>query len=195
MKKIALMAILIFLSGCASIISSDVLKDVDRSISLQVVQANPDAFKGRKVIWGGIIVKTTNLETVTEIEVLETALAYNDVPTDAKSRGRFLIRVKGYLDAAVYTAGKGVTVAGIIDGVTVRKIGKMDYTYPVITPIELKLSEPYREEYYYNEPYYYGPYYNPYYGPFYGPYYGPYYGLYSPYYYSPPYPPHRTAPY
>lgn len=170
------------LSGCASIMSSNVLKEVDRGLTLELVQAKPEAFKDKRVLWGGLIVSTTNLETVTEIEVLETALAYNDVPTDGKSRGRFIVRVSGFLDAAVYKEGKGLTVAGVVQGVSVRKIGKMDYAYPVITPIELKVSEPYTEDYNYNSPYGYGPYYGPYYG---GPYYGGspyYYGPYTPYY-------------
>ncbi len=171
----------LLISGCASIMSSDVLKGVDKGLTVELVQANPDAFKAKKVLWGGLIVRTTNLERVTEIEVLETPLAYNDVPTDGKSRGRFIVRFNGYLDAAVYKEGEGITVAGVVAGTSVRKIGKMDYAYPVVTPIELKISEPYKEDYYYNDPYYYGPYYGPYYGasPFYyGPYtpYGGYYG-------------------
>ncbi len=169
---------IVLLSGCASIISSNVLKEVDRGLTLELVQANPKAFKGKRVLWGGLIVSTTNLETVTEIEILETPLAYNDVPTDGKSRGRFIVRVNGYVDAAVYKEGKGLTVAGTVKGLSVRKIGKMDYAYPVVTPIELKVSEPYTEDYNeYNYPYGYGPFYGPYYG-------GPYYGG-SPYYYGP----------
>jgi len=182
MRKFIFFAMIALLSGCTSIISGNVLKGVDRGLTLELVQANPNAFKGKRVLWGGLIVSTTNLENVTEIEVLETALAYNDVPTDGKSRGRFIVSVNGYLDAAVYKEGQGLTVAGSIKGVSVRKIGKMDYAYPVVTPIELKVSEPYTEDYNYNYPYGYGSYYGPYYG---GSYYGGspyYYGPYSPYY-------------
>ncbi len=177
MRTFILLTAALVISGCTSIISSNVLKGVDKGITLELVQANPEAFKAKHVLWGGLIIKTTNLERVSEIEVLETPLAYNDVPTEGKSRGRFIVRVNGFIDAAVYKAGEGLTVAGVVAGSSVRKIGKMDYAYPVVTPIELKVVEPYSEEDYNNyDSYYYGPNYGPYYGPYYRPYYRPYYG-------------------
>jgi len=175
-----MLAAALIISGCTSIISSNVLKGVDKGITLELVQANPDAFKAKRVLWGGLIIKTTNLEKVTEIEVLETPLAYNDVPTEGKSRGRFIVRINGFLDAAVYKAGEGLTVAGVVAGSSVSKIGKMNYAYPVLTPVELKIVKPYSaEDYNYSDPYNYGPYYGPYYGRPYSPYYG--YGGYGGY--------------
>lgn len=175
-----LLAAVIFIAGCGSVISKNVLREADRSISLPLVQSNPDAFKGRMVIWGGAIISSENLEDSTVIEVLDTELYYDDTPDDGESRGRFLVEAKRFLDTAIFKPGKMITVAGKVQGVSVRKIGKMDYAYPVIEPVEIRLFEqPPRVEYldmpppwWYgpmNPPFYYGPAYpyNPYYqGPY-----------------------------
>lgn len=175
MRKIALIAVLLLVAGCASVISKDVLREVDRNITITMVQADPGAYKGKKVIWGGTILKSENLEKVTEIEVLESELSFDDRPADGKSRGRFIIEAERFLDTEVYKPGKRITVAGVIKGIKVKKIGKMDYRYPVVTPIEMRLFEPppkvspYEAYYppptiypYYPWPYPYYPY-NPYY--------------------------------
>lgn len=171
--------------GC-SIISKDVLKEVDRSATLILAQANPPAFTGKKILWGGVILKTDNLENTTEIEVLESELSYGDTSEDGRSRGRFIIEAKGFLDPNVYKPSKRITVAGAIKGASTRKIGKMDYAYPVIAPIEMKVYEYVPQPDYplpwWYDPYYPGPYYP--YGP-YGPYPGPY--PYNPYRYQYPY--------
>ncbi|MBI5343820.1 MAG: Slp family lipoprotein, partial [Deltaproteobacteria bacterium] len=62
--------------------------------------------------------------------------------SEAKSTGRFIIEAQRFLDTAVYKEGKRITVAGIVKETRVKKIGKMDYSYPVIRPLEIKLSEP-----------------------------------------------------
>ncbi|GMR04331.1 MAG: hypothetical protein BMS9Abin23_0227 [Thermodesulfobacteriota bacterium] len=183
MKKIALIALLVLLSGCASVISKEVLKEVDRSITLDLVQADPASFTGRKVLWAGVIISTENLETTTDIEVLETKLDYGYVPTEEKSKGRFIIEAARYLDPAVYKEGRTIIVAGVVKGIRVKKIGKMDYRYPVITPIELKLIQP-RQDLYYND-----------YPPAWG-FYGPYYPRYPwPYWPRRPYYPYYPYPY
>ncbi|MFQ5441368.1 MAG: Slp family lipoprotein [Thermodesulfobacteriota bacterium] len=187
MKKIMLIALIVLLSGCASVISKDILKEVDRDITLDLVQADPASFTGRKVLWGGSIISTENLETVTVIEVLETRLAFEDVPADSGSRGRFLVEAARYLDPAVYKKGMKVTVAGVVKGVRVKKIGRMDYTYPVLAPLEVKLIEPLPELFYrdYPQPYwwYNRPYYFTYPWPYWPRY--PYYPYTYPYRYPP----------
>ena len=177
------------LSGCGSVISKSALMGVDRNATFDMVQKEPARFSGANILWGGVILSTQNLESATEIEVLETRLDYNDLPEFdySSSRGRFIITADRYLDTNIYKEGKGVTVAGKVMGVSTRKIGKMDYTYPVVRPVEMKLSEELPKDYYagypmWGYPYYgdpfsaYGPY-NPYYpfspfGPTYP--YGPY---------------------
>ena len=131
-------------------ISREALKDVERGVTVDTVQSNPELYTGRRVVWGGTIVSAENLEETTEIEVLESELAYDDTPKDGISRGRFIVESRGYLETAVYAEGKMITVAGTVKGVKVRKIGKMDYPYPVLTPLQIRLFEP-LPEYPYSE--------------------------------------------
>jgi len=170
----------IFLAGC-SVLPRSVLKEADRDITLDMVQSNPERLVGSKVIWGGVILNSENLENVTEIEVLETELSFDERPKNGSSKGRFIIQSPGYLDTNIYSKSKKITVAGTVKGIERRKIGKMDYPYPIITPIEVRAFEPLPERY--MDPYYYGGYGGPYgpYGPSYP--YGPTYpfGPYSPF--------------
>jgi len=144
--------------------SSSALKGVDREIIINAVQANPEAYTGRKVVWGGMIIATENQETVSEIEVMETELAYGDTPENESSRGRFVVRSPGFLDAGIYKPGRLITVVGTIKGSATKKIGKMDYTYPVLEPIEMRLFDASPRTY---DPYWPNDRYWPYYGPHY----------------------------
>ncbi len=160
-----MLSLLFIMSGCGSVISKGLLKEVDRTITIEAVQSARQQYGGRKVVWGGMIITSKNLERTTEIEVLETRLSMGDIPSgpvEDGSGGRFIIEAARYLDTAVFTEGKLITVAGTVKGVVTRKIGMMDYHYPVITPIEIKLFEPPREPDY-RDSYWYYPFYPPYY--------------------------------
>jgi outer membrane lipoprotein len=184
-----------FLSGCGSVISKGVLIDVDRAISVPVVQSNPEQYTGQKVLWGGIIVSTKNLKEHSRIEVLSQELAFMDQPLRyaSKSQGRFLVMSPGYLDPLLYKADMQITVAGIVSGVKSEKIGEMSYPYVLITPIEMKIF-PSDDENPDEFPYWYGypPYgFDPYMDPYFGPHFnrsGPYYPPYFPPYYPPGHP-------
>ncbi|MBI5888641.1 MAG: Slp family lipoprotein [Deltaproteobacteria bacterium] len=144
-SALSLMLLSISLSGCGSVMSEAVLKKVDRGLTLDIVRAKPDAYAGRGVLWGGIILASENMEDSTEIEVLETELFSDDTPqseSQSLSKGRFIIKAEKFLDTAVFKPAKRVTVAGVVKGARTGKIGKMDYTYPVVTPMELKLFDP-----------------------------------------------------
>ena len=114
-----------------------------------MVQANPDAFKDKKVIWGGIILSSKNLADKSVIEVLQTPLDRADRATEIeKSQGRFLTESSQYLDTFLYKAGKEITVAGIIKGIATEKIGERDYAYPILEPLQMRVFEPYKEPVY-----------------------------------------------
>lgn len=143
--RLFIILLLIFTAGC-SVIPKDIRRQADRSITIPMVQTAPDAFKGSKVIWGGIILSSKNLADKTVIETLQTPLDRTDrVINEEQSKGRFLIESKTYLDTYLYKPGKEITVAGIIRGITVQKIGEMDYAYPVLEPLHMRVFEPQRE--------------------------------------------------
>ncbi len=180
-----------FLNGCGSVISDAVLMDVDRTITIPMVQSDPQAYKDRKVLWGGVIVSTKNFEDSSRIEVLAQKLAFMDQPLRyaETSQGRFLILAPGYVDPLIYKPDMQITVAGTIKGVKREKIGEMSYPYVLVTPIEMKTfradeENPTEFPYWYGyPPYGYDPYLDPYFGPHFmgpGPFFPPYYPPYYP---------------
>ncbi|TAN63764.1 hypothetical protein EPN18_01520 [bacterium] len=145
MRYFLVLMLAALLASCTPVISKGVLKEVERGITVDMVQKDPAAFTGRKTLWGGVIIASENLENFTRIEVLETGLAWDLTPHTedyGASKGRFLIDATGYLDTAIFKKGKKLTTAGTVNGIIVKKIGKMDYAYPIITPIEMRLFEP-----------------------------------------------------
>lgn len=180
-KILSISLLALFIAGC-SVISKDIRRKADRTITLPMVQTNPDAFKGKTVIWGGIIISSKNLVDKTVIEVLQTPLDISNRVIDKElSQGRFLIESPVYLDTYLYKAGKEITAAGIIKGISSQKIGEKDYAYPVLEPLQMRMFEPQPEiryeplppwwpyqpynPYYPSYPYYHYPYYYPYYPP------------------------------
>jgi len=134
--------IILFSYGCSSVISEHVRKQVDKNLTFETVLQNPDANKGKMVIWGGVIVKTKNLKNGTQIEVLQTYSDRNGAPINNDiSKGRFLGLYDGYLDSEIYKKGREVTVAGVVDGKKTLAIGETDYVYPVISIKEVHLWE------------------------------------------------------
>src|SRR3989344_9432122 len=143
--RLFIILLLIFTAGCSGI-TKDIRRQADRSITIPMVHTPPDAFKGSKVIWGGIILSSKILADKTVIEALQTPLDRTDrVINEEQSKGRFLIESKTYLDTYLYKPGKEITAAGIIRGITVQKIGEMDYAYPVLEPLHIRVFEPQRE--------------------------------------------------
>jgi outer membrane lipoprotein len=145
MKKLSFILLLLTLSGCAHVVSPELRERVDKTISTEALFKEPEVFKGRLVILGGIIVSSRNAVEGTYLEVLERPLDSLGRPKDTDiSRGRFIILYEGYLDSAVYSKGREVTVAGEVMGKMVRPLGEMEYPYPLIKSKELHLFEPRR---------------------------------------------------
>ena len=139
-KKWFLSLPILLLMGCAPVISQDVLREVDRDLPFQAVLSNPDNFKGKTILLGGSIIETTPLPGKTRIMVLEHPLDFRNKPSGtAASEGRFIVEATGFLDPVVYSAGRQVTVAGIIGGKEVLPLGEINYTYPVVVSRELYL--------------------------------------------------------
>ena len=165
-------SVLLILSGCAPVISKNLREQADPSLIFGEVIRNPEAFKGRTVIWGGEIIETTNEENGdTVLEIFQRPLGMREEPQETvASEGRFLVRVEKYLDPYVYRRGRKITAGGEILGEEVRPIGKMDYRYPLVLGKEIYLWTYYSPYYSYPYPYYSGPwgYYSPWWYPWWG---------------------------
>ena len=160
--------------GCQYPIAREYRLQAREDLTIPLVQANPEAYRGEIVIWGGTILETINRPGTTEVTVLSAPLGSGlDPLTGSHSEGRFIARIARFLDPEVYARGRDVTLAGQIAGTETRQLGEMQYAYPVVEIKQVYLWA--EEEYYYGGHYYPGYYY---YGPYGWPYYwwDPWYG-------------------
>jgi outer membrane lipoprotein len=154
---------ILIIFSCAPVISKDIRDQVARDLSFKEVLQDPEAYSGKVVLWGGVIIKAENQKEGTLIEVLQK-------PTDREGRpktvdhsdGRFLALYDGFLDVAIYSSGREVTVAGEIREKRVLPLGHIQYAYPLILVRQLHLWPELRKErlypYRYPYPRPYGPY-------------------------------------
>lgn len=146
MKSIYFIPFLIlfsFVVGCAPVISTELKAGADTSITFKEVQQNPDAYKGKIVLWGGRIIQTLPQEDgTTLIEILEWPLGLWDKPRQTVGfRGKFLLMVKEPLDFSKYKRGKQITIAGEIqgemEGSKIKELTDSTYRYPVVLEKEM----------------------------------------------------------
>lgn len=158
------------LTGCASSVPSVIRQPPPDNPALSKVRAQPQAYTGTPIRWGGTIAAVHNFASESHIEVVERALYSGGRPQeDSPSAGRFIVRMQGFVDPAIYGQGRSITVYGRITGSTTRKIGEFPYRYPVVDSRATYLWEPLPER-----PDYI---YDPWYGPIY-----PHYPWHRPYY-------------
>jgi len=145
-KTISLLSLLslIGFSGCAPIIKPHDLSDLgaDKEIALSQVVQDPEAYKGRMVLWGGEILRSANKKEGTVFEVLQLPLDKSDRPKDVDaSEGRFLVVNPAYLDVAIYRPKREVTVVGEIQDVKTLPLGEIEYAYPYLRAKKIHLWE------------------------------------------------------
>ena len=144
-RFIPLLALLL-LSACSS---KPVLQAEAANTELtpkQVVEGGI-SLQGNRVVWGGIIVNTTNLKEQSRIEVLAYPLDSNLRPQIGKSAGnRFLAYQQGYLESVDYTAGRQVSMVGVVTGIEEGRLGEHHYSYPALAIEQLHLWPVEREE-------------------------------------------------
>jgi outer membrane lipoprotein len=131
---------MLLLAGCAHVISKEVLQEVDTSVSFVQVLKDPEVYRGKIVLFGGNVIETQNLSNKTLVVVLQRPLGSRGEPSAGDvSEGRFIIQTPGFLDPAIYSPGRKLTVAGTVAGKEVRPLGEIEYTYPIIEKRELYL--------------------------------------------------------
>jgi len=94
----------------------------------------------QSIIWGGVIIKATNLATTTRLEVLAYPLDKQHHPkTNDDAEGRFIVEKEGYLETADYAARRLITVHGQIKSIEKGKVGEADYDFPLVKAAEIHL--------------------------------------------------------
>lgn len=162
MKALALFLALT-LAGCTSDIARPIREAPAVDITLAQALQNPEQQRAAAVRWGGVIVSVENQRDASLVEIVERSLDADGQPRNTdKSAGRFLARVQGFLDPAIFAPKRLVTVAGSLDGNNTRRIGEHPYTYPLVQVEHIYLWPiPPRnvQHYYYRSPYWYDPWY------------------------------------
>ncbi len=168
MKSIVLFFLSVsLLTGCARLFSERADSMVDTSLTFDQLKRDPKAFVGKYVKLGGIIVQTINTKAGSQIEIVQFKLKSNDIPNQsATSGGRFLAVTPDYLDSMVYGTGRPVTLIGVVTGEKTLPLSEMEYTYPVVSIVEIHAWRKFAEFYYLPpKPLYYHGFYN-YWGPY-----------------------------
>jgi len=135
-----LCTLVLLLNACAPVISPQLMEQVDRNLTYGSLASRPEEAQGKIVLLGGTIVQTVPKPEETEIEVVQKQVSSSGEPylTD-KSEGRYLVVVNRFLDPAIYRSGRDITVAGEVQGSVLRRLGEIDYRYPVIAALEIYL--------------------------------------------------------
>jgi len=145
-------AVLACLSACAHVIPKDTLQQVDTELTFSALQKAPEEYRGKVVVLGGIIVGLVNKKEGTILEVYQTQMDREGRPIKLDvSGGRFLALYKGLLDSEIYRKGRRVTIAGIVQGEKVMRLGELEYHYPYLVIKDLYLckeEQPQSYEYY-----------------------------------------------
>jgi outer membrane lipoprotein len=122
----------IFLVACASI-PEQVSNAPENSPTVAAVRTNGERFKGARVRWGGTIANVENRKSQTVIEIVSRHFQDHARPLETdQSQGRFLARFEGFLDPAIYSKGRDVTVVGTLNGQQTRTIDGYQYRYPMV---------------------------------------------------------------
>ena len=130
------------MTGCASAPKFN-LEDVGRSIQPRDVVADLQKYQTKSVLWGGVIIKSTNVKEGTELELLVYPLRRNFKPdTEQSALGRIIVLQDGYLETLDYSAGRLLTVQGAVHNIRKGSVGEAIYTYVLVNARQLHLWAP-----------------------------------------------------
>jgi outer membrane lipoprotein len=125
-------------------------------LSYGEVNLDINRYQDAPVRWGGVIIDVENQAQSSLMQVVFYPLGFDGRPQLYKlGEGRFVIKSPEFLDPAVYTKNKEVTVAGTITGNIERRVGKRVVRVPLVSATAIHLWPPYVNNY---NPYYYNPY-------------------------------------
>ena len=155
---------LLLLTGCASTVPESIRIAPANDIGVNEVQHDDKRFVDSQVRWGGSIISVKNQADETRIEILSRKLSKDGKPeTDSTSQGRFIARIKGFLEPEEYPKDRLMTVTGSVSKVIEKPVGEYPYPYPVV---DVKSYHLWPQQKNYPPPYYYDPFYDPYFYPY-----------------------------
>ncbi|WP_455209930.1 Slp family lipoprotein [Kaarinaea lacus] len=126
-------------TGCASAPKFN-LDGVDQSVQPRDVVANLERYQGKNVLWGGVIINSTNVKEGTQLEILVYPLKSDLKPdTEQGTLGRIIVFEDGYLETLDFAAGRLLTVKGNVRETKKGSVGEAVYTYTVVQAQQLHL--------------------------------------------------------
>ena len=128
------------LCSCVNPISRQAREQVDPTLTLAMVDANPAAFLDRHMLLGGAVTALQGDERGSILEVMEWRLARWGEPLYPDDAGRsFLVKTPQRLDPATCEPGTLVTLTGTVLGQEARSTGEQDDSVAVFALTELHL--------------------------------------------------------
>ncbi len=154
MKRHAFIILLTFiLTSCAPVLRYDLMKSGILDVPPSAIKDNPEVYRDRLFILGGIIVDTKVTEEGTLIEAIYVPVdSYGYLKGVGPSDGRYLALYEGFLDPLIFRKDREITLAGEFIENRRGRIGEMDYVYPLFRIKELYLWEERRYYYYISPP-------------------------------------------
>ena len=132
-------SVIVTVTGCATA-PDFYLDDVDQSLQPRDVVSHLENSRGKSVLWGGVIINSTNVKDGTQLEVLAYPLKGDLKPdTNQGALGRIIVLHDGYLETLDYVAGRQVTVKGNVLETREGSVGEAVYTYAVVHVKQLHL--------------------------------------------------------
>ena len=132
-------AAVVVLGACASTPAFDV-KNVNTAITPNEAVAKMSTLQGSRVLWGGVIINSKNLETGTHLEILAHPLNSRHRPrVDRDSLGRFVVEHVSYLETVDYAIGRELSLIGMLAGTKEGKIDAASTIYPAVKTEQIHL--------------------------------------------------------
>lgn len=170
--KLYILPICLLLGGCLNL--PPAIQDAPiGNISYSQANKNINNYRDAQVRWGGVIIDVENEQTYSLVQIMYYPLNYYGRPQlNESNEGRFAIKSPEFLDPAIYTKNKEITIAGTVNGEIEQTIGKKTIRMPLVSASVIHLwPDAERNNYYDYGGYGFGyPYYPYYRGGFYGPY-------------------------
>lgn len=129
----------VILVGCATTPTFNT-EGVDLNLSPRRAVVESEALRGKAVLWGGVIIHSTNLKESTQLELLAYPLDSNQRPmSEEQALGRFLAIRSGYLETTDFAQGRHITIKGTLGETRTGRVGESEYVYPVVNVSQLHL--------------------------------------------------------
>ncbi|PLX93555.1 MAG: hypothetical protein C0621_07180 [Desulfuromonas sp.] len=140
-RTLLLLLLPLLLAGCSHVLSPPALERVDHNLTFKRVKAAPEEHLGTTLLLGGVILSCAAEQESSTLEIFRWDLDQWGEPIALdEEAGRFLVQVERFLDPALYSRGRMITLTAHVAGKEEREWEYgIRYTYPLLSGEELYL--------------------------------------------------------